>query len=194
MVLLMLQSTIFLICWALILIDQLEKRIFRKCSVHIYSIRPSTFANFQFSALIWSSYERNGRAAIRVASWNLDRMCVEKSSNLGVREVVCRTIFENCLSILCVQEIYEAAALQAICDELNCPKLRRCIEWKDNSRNWKWTTNITDSESIALNGLGLIYDANRCEFLVGESFDIFLGDGDLNEVNTNVAVVDYKTY
>lgn len=134
--------------------------------------------NFSFCC----SYERNGRQAIRIASWNLDRMCLEKSSNLGVREVICRTIFENCLSILCIQEIYQEATLQVICDELNNPKLKRCIEWKDNSKSWKWSTNITNNDNVTLNGLGLIYDANRCEFLINESFEIVFGDYELNKV------------
>lgn len=119
-----------------------------------------------------------------MASWNLDRMCLEKSSNLGVREVVCRTILENRLSILCLQEIYEPAALHAICDELNNPCLRRCIEWKDNSRNWRWLTNDgeSDGDGISLNGLGLIYDAGRCNILNEESFKIPLDSCASDEV------------
>lgn len=40
-------------------------------------------------------YERQGEPAIRVAVWNLHRFTLDKASNLGVREVICRTILEN---------------------------------------------------------------------------------------------------
>lgn len=109
---------------------------------------------------------------------------MEKSSNLGVREVVCRTILENRLSIVCLQEIYESAALQLICDELNSPKLRRCIDWKENPRNWKYLTNISESDSICVNGLGLLYDASRCELVNDECFDIHLTNCALDEVSS----------
>lgn len=141
------------------------------------------YSNF---CILFCRYERNGRPAIRIASWNMDRMCMEKSCNLGVREVVCRTILENCLSILCFQEIYETAALENICNELNDPKLRRCIEWKDNSRKWNYATNITDNENIILNGLGLIYDSSLCTFLSNESFDIQLNCCAKEEVKMNL--------
>jgi hypothetical protein len=39
---------------------------------------------------------------IRVASWNLDRLCLQKSENLGVKEVICRTILENNLTIVSI--------------------------------------------------------------------------------------------
>lgn len=107
---------------------------------------------------------------------------MEKSSNMGVREVVCRTILENRLSIICLQEVYELAAMQMICDELNSPKLRRCNDWKDNSRQWKFITNISDADSICVNGLAILYDASRCELLKGECFEIQLANCESDEV------------
>lgn len=41
------------------------------------------------------TYERDGVRACRLASWNLHQLNVEKITNPGVREVVCRTILEN---------------------------------------------------------------------------------------------------
>lgn len=38
---------------------------------------------------------RKGRPAVRIASWNLSGLCVDKAENPGVREVICRTILEN---------------------------------------------------------------------------------------------------
>lgn len=38
---------------------------------------------------------RNGRKALRITSWNLHAMTLEKVENPGVREVFCRTLLEN---------------------------------------------------------------------------------------------------
>lgn len=100
-------------------------------------------------------------------------MCLDKASNLGVREVVCRTILENRMSIVCLQEVLSPLALQAFCDELNRPRLRRVIEWKANTRNWKYLASTTCANG-KLNGLGFIYDADRCDVVRDECFDISL--------------------
>lgn len=52
-----------------------------------YSHRPILEEDFR--------YERNGVKCCRLASWNLHRLCIDKISNPGVREVICRTILEN---------------------------------------------------------------------------------------------------
>lgn len=57
-----------------------------------YSHRPVVAEDFR--------YERNGNRAIRVASWNLDRMSMAKADNPGVLEVICRTVLENKLSVV----------------------------------------------------------------------------------------------
>lgn len=109
-----------------------------------------------------------------MASWNLDKFSLEKSSNPGVKEVICRTILENKWSIICLQEIVEPSALHNICVELNHPTLRRVIEWKDNTNNWKYVINSTCEEFSSLNGLGFIYNADRCDIEQNECFDIAL--------------------
>lgn len=52
-----------------------------------YSQRP--YVDEQFTK------KRDGRAALRLASWNLTAMTADKAENPGVREVVCRTVLEN---------------------------------------------------------------------------------------------------
>ncbi|XP_059608402.1 endonuclease/exonuclease/phosphatase family domain-containing protein 1-like [Phlebotomus argentipes] len=123
-----------------------------------YSHRPTVEGEFQFS--------RGGRRAIRIASWNLDRLTKAKAENPGVLEVVCRTILENKLSIICLQEVLHGSALARICEELNHPSLRRTIEWRENSRQWKFQTSGRES---LLSGLGFLYDAAQCDFLEAES-------------------------
>ncbi|KAK9721527.1 hypothetical protein QE152_g21528 [Popillia japonica] len=93
-----------------------------------YSPRPLLTEEF--------SYRRNNRDAVRIATWNLHEFTSDKAQNLGVKEVVCRTILENGWSIVCFQEIEDQNALQILCDELNYPKLRRISECKQNSRQW----------------------------------------------------------
>lgn len=119
--------------------------------------------------------ERNGFSTIRLTSWNLDRFDFEKSENLGVKEVICRTILENRLSILCLQEILDPKSLQTICDELNSPTLKRVVEWRENSRNWKCFSNQSCKEGW-LNGLGFIYDADFSQWVDLESTEIYLDD------------------
>lgn len=39
--------------------------------------------------------QRNGKLALRIATWNLQEFTLEKAENPGVKEVICRTILEN---------------------------------------------------------------------------------------------------
>ncbi|ERL91792.1 endonuclease/exonuclease/phosphatase family domain-containing protein 1 [Dendroctonus ponderosae] len=99
---------------------------------------------------------RNGEAAARIGSWNLHKFTQDKATNLGVKEVICRTILENGLSLLAVQGIKEVIALKTICEELNKPTLRRVEEWKENSQNWNFCMlDVHDSQ------LGFIYDSGN---------------------------------
>lgn len=122
------------------------------------------------------NYIRNGHNTLRIASWNLDKFTFEKSDNPGVKEVICRTILENKWSIVCVQEVMEPSALHNICKELNQPSLRRVIEWKDNTKNWKYIANSTCIDSNDINGLGFIYNADRCDLEQDECFEISLAN------------------
>lgn len=100
-------------------------------------------------------------------------MCLEKSSNLGVKEVICRTILENRLTIVCIQEIIDPLALHDLCDELNRPRLRRVAEWKPNTRNWKYAISAGCADG-QLNGLGFIYNADSCDLIREDCLDISL--------------------
>ncbi|CAH2105024.1 unnamed protein product [Euphydryas editha] len=83
-------------------------------------------------------HERDGSKCCRLASWNLHQLSVEKVTNPGVREVICRTILEYKLSLIAIQDVLEERALQMICDELNFPALRRVREWRCNSHTWQY--------------------------------------------------------
>lgn len=45
------------------------------------------------------NYHRQGESAVRIALWNLEKFSYEKACNLGVKEVICRTILENRLVV-----------------------------------------------------------------------------------------------
>ncbi|KAF2897740.1 hypothetical protein ILUMI_08436 [Ignelater luminosus] len=139
-----------------------------------YSYRPIPEEEF--------CYERNGEKALRIASWNLQNLTLEKVQNLGVREVICRTILENRWSIIAVQEIQDVEALKLVCDALNKPHLRRIAEWKNNSRQWNFCmSDLTQSQ------LGFLYDA--C------SGDIGVGLSSLGQTNVDdcqVALAEFK--
>ncbi|RZC35267.1 endonuclease/exonuclease/phosphatase family domain-containing protein 1-like [Asbolus verrucosus] len=112
-----------------------------------YSPRPVLEEVFNFT--------RKGEPAIRFASWNLHDFSMEKANNPGVKEVVCRTILENGLSVIAVQGVLSVTALKLICDELNKPRLRRISEWKDKNHNWNFC--MLDVEGSQL---GFIYDSD----------------------------------
>lgn len=105
--------------------------------------------------------ERNGNLAIRVATWNLQEFSLEKAENPGVKEIVCRTILENSLSVIAVQELVDSVSLKQICDELNSPTLRRVTDWKDNEREWKIALPHDTNEGFkGSHCLGFLYDAS----------------------------------
>ncbi|CAG5048349.1 unnamed protein product [Parnassius apollo] len=102
------------------------------------------------------TYERDGIRCCRLATWNLHQLSIDKITNPGVREVICRTILENKLSIIAIQDVMEPAALKMICEELNCPALRRVRQWRCNSHKWNYCcSERTDSPS-----LGFIYETS----------------------------------
>ncbi|XP_072936370.1 endonuclease/exonuclease/phosphatase family domain-containing protein 1-like [Epargyreus clarus] len=102
-------------------------------------------------------YERDGVTCCRLASWNLHQLSVEKITNPGVREVVCRTILENKLSIIAIQDVVEESALQMICDELNSPSLRRVREWRASSHKWDYCL----PKLSKCRTLGFVYDSSN---------------------------------
>ncbi|XP_071496003.1 endonuclease/exonuclease/phosphatase family domain-containing protein 1-like [Diadema antillarum] len=85
-----------------------------------------------------SSSHRIGR--VRLASWNLQQLTLEKVRNPGVREVICMTILENGLGLLACQDIVDSTALDEVCAELNHPRLGPVKAWSGPRGNW---TSIT---------------------------------------------------
>lgn len=103
---------------------------------------------------------RNGKRALRIATWNLQAFTQEKAENPGVKEVICRTILENSFSVIAVQEIVGTSSLKQICDELNCPTLRRVIDWKDNEREWRFALLHNSNSKKGSPSLGFLYDTS----------------------------------
>ncbi|XP_050685441.1 endonuclease/exonuclease/phosphatase family domain-containing protein 1-like [Leptidea sinapis] len=140
-----------------------------------YSHRPIVEENFM--------YERDGVKCCRLATWNLHQLSIEKVTNPGVREVVCRTILENKLSLIAIQDIIEPMAIKMICEELNAPTLRRVREWRCNTHNWEYcmtqgnecealgfifenSNRSVTIEDVALDQLHLVVEAAEVKRLV----------------------------
>ncbi|KAF7991882.1 hypothetical protein HCN44_010683 [Aphidius gifuensis] len=93
------------------------------------------------------------RKSIRIATWNLNNFNTDKAENHGVMEIICRTILENRLSIIALQEIKSQDALEKLTNELNVPSIKKICDWRENNKKWK---------SIHL-GAGLAILWNSCE-------------------------------
>ncbi|MBN3274501.1 EEPD1 protein, partial [Polyodon spathula] len=80
---------------------------------------------------------RDGKPALRLATWNLQHCSSEKANNPGVREVVCMTLLENGIKLLAVQELADRDALEKLCAELNQSTLPSVRKWKGPRGSWK---------------------------------------------------------
>ncbi|KAK4880532.1 hypothetical protein RN001_008678 [Aquatica leii] len=139
-----------------------------------YSYRPIPEEDF--------CYARNGEKALRIASWNLQNFTLDKAQNLGVREVICRTILENKWSIIAFQEIQDLEALKLICDTLNKPNLRRIGECKNNSKQWSFCmSDLKNSQ------LGFLYDTCNAGVTIGLN-----SIGQSNVDDCQIALADFK--
>ncbi|XP_067906058.1 endonuclease/exonuclease/phosphatase family domain-containing protein 1-like isoform X2 [Heterodontus francisci] len=80
----------------------------------------------------------HGRQVIRIGTWNLQSLTLEKVNNPGVREVICLTLLENGIKLLAIQEVLHEDALDKICLELEKPTIATVQEWKGDRGNWKY--------------------------------------------------------
>nr|XP_042910215.1 endonuclease/exonuclease/phosphatase family domain-containing protein 1 [Parasteatoda tepidariorum]XP_042910216.1 endonuclease/exonuclease/phosphatase family domain-containing protein 1 [Parasteatoda tepidariorum] len=76
------------------------------------------------------------RPVLRLGSWNLQDFAVQKARNPGVQEVICRSILENGINLLAVQEVASREALSLIASELNEPKLYSVQSWRGDRGKW----------------------------------------------------------
>ncbi|GAB6027342.1 Endonuclease/exonuclease/phosphatase domain-containing protein 1 [Chamberlinius hualienensis] len=107
-------------------------------------------------------FKRNGQPALRLGSWNLEQFTLAKVGNLGVIEVVCRTILENGVSLVAFQDVKDPLAVERLCDELNSPYLDKVKSWVGSTGVWKCHV----SESVSVDGqeaeyLAFLYDTCR---------------------------------
>ncbi|CAL8297296.1 unnamed protein product [Lota lota] len=80
---------------------------------------------------------RDGRAVVRLATWDLQCCSCEKANNPGVKEVVCMTLLENDIKVLAVQDLLDREALDKFCVELNQGTLASVRRWKGPRGQWK---------------------------------------------------------
>ncbi|KAM6958818.1 endonuclease/exonuclease/phosphatase family domain-containing protein 1 [Aplochiton taeniatus] len=84
-----------------------------------------------------SSGIRDGKAVVRVATWNLQCCSCDKANNPGVKEVVCMTLLENDIKLLAVQDLVDRDALDKFCVELNQGTLASVRRWTGPRGLWK---------------------------------------------------------
>ncbi|XP_048849378.1 LOW QUALITY PROTEIN: endonuclease/exonuclease/phosphatase family domain-containing protein 1-like [Brienomyrus brachyistius] len=80
---------------------------------------------------------RDGKAVVRVATWNLQCCSNEKANNPGVKEVVCMTLLENDIKLLAVQDLADRDSLEKFCVELNQGTLPSVQKWGGPRGTWK---------------------------------------------------------
>ncbi|XP_071957379.1 endonuclease/exonuclease/phosphatase family domain-containing protein 1-like [Antedon mediterranea] len=100
--------------------------------------------------------EKNGRPVVRIASWNLGQCTLEKYCNLGVKEVLVRTILENGFGLIAVQDVWQTHVLAQLCLELN-----RVVESLGQHGNWRSVTSDPVYEGAqGFEYLGFLWNAD----------------------------------
>lgn len=95
-----------------------------------------------------------------VALWNLAGLTVDKASNLGVLEVVCRTALENRIAIVACQEICSRDALDLVVREMNNPQLGPIASWEPPDRKWDQSTPLPALGPVGLFS-GFLYSGSH---------------------------------
>lgn len=106
---------------------------------------------------------RDGRAVLRVATWNLQRCSNDKANNPGVKEVVCMTLLEHDIKILAIQDLADREALDKICGELNQPILPSVKKWAEPRGAWRCCVSDTPTgqSSKGVHYSGFLWDSSR---------------------------------
>nr|CAD7432955.1 unnamed protein product [Timema monikensis] len=191
--------------------DLLKVRTHLKCGKRVVSSQSAHVENGFFPAVdvfeLLSAYShrpvareefhhlRNEKLALRLGTWNLHQLTVEKVENAGVRETICRTILENgaqpftcsgCIRVCVVQEVVDELALRKVCEELNYPTLRRVAEWKGNEREWKFCVSASG------HGLGFLYDSSCDVVLLGQKELFITGAGASSSSPVEAVLATFK--
>ncbi|XP_064836146.1 endonuclease/exonuclease/phosphatase family domain-containing protein 1-like [Oncorhynchus masou masou] len=117
---------------------------------------------------------REGKAVVRVATWNLQNCSCEKANNPGIKEVVCMTLLENDIKLLAVQDLVDREALDKFCVELNQGSLDSVRKWRGPRGVWK---SIVSEKPTGLFNKGVSYSG----FLWDSSSGIDLKDASVLE-------------
>ncbi|KAM4630386.1 endonuclease/exonuclease/phosphatase family domain-containing protein 1 [Polymixia lowei] len=105
---------------------------------------------------------RDGKAVVRVATWNLQCCSCDKANNPGVKEVVCMTLLENDIKLLAVQDLVDREALDKFCVELNQGTLASVRKWKGTRGLWKSVVSEkpTGHSSKGVSYSGFLWDSS----------------------------------
>lgn len=109
------------------LFDEASKAIYDFLSDHCH--RPIVEEVF--------NYSRNDKPAIRIAVWNMEGLTIQKVRNPGVQEVICRTILENGISLIALQDVTSDLPLSLLATELSYPQQKKVSSWMGERGKWK---------------------------------------------------------
>ncbi|XP_076370628.1 endonuclease/exonuclease/phosphatase family domain-containing protein 1-like isoform X3 [Tachypleus tridentatus] len=107
-------------------LDESSKELYSFLSDHCH--RPIIEETF--------NYLRNGKPVIRIGVWNLEGLTLEKVCNPGIQEIICRTILENGLTIIALQDVPSEVALTLLVTELNNPQQKLVRSWMGVKGKW----------------------------------------------------------
>lgn len=104
----------------------------------------------------------DGRRVIRVATWNLQRLNLDKVNNPGVREVICMTLLEQGIKLLAIQEVLHEDALDKLCSEFEKPTIAALQEWKTDRGSWKYVVleNPEGQEEKEMERVAFLWDSS----------------------------------
>ncbi|XP_022241052.1 endonuclease/exonuclease/phosphatase family domain-containing protein 1-like isoform X1 [Limulus polyphemus] len=121
------------------------------------------------------NYLRNGKPVIRIGVWNLEGLTVEKVRNPGIQEIICRTILENGLTIIALQDVPSEVALTLLVTELNNPQQKLVRSWVGVKGKW---SGVIPELPLRSGSSGFLFDTSHGVELQDASLLILPKDDD----------------
>ncbi|GCB62788.1 endonuclease/exonuclease/phosphatase family domain-containing protein 1-like [Scyliorhinus torazame] len=104
----------------------------------------------------------DGKKVVRIGTWNLQSLTLDKVNNPGVREVICLTLLENGIKLLAIQEVLHEDVLDKMCLELEKPTIATVQEWTGDRGRWKYVVLDTSQgqEKQGVERVAFLWDTN----------------------------------
>ncbi|XP_051884330.1 endonuclease/exonuclease/phosphatase family domain-containing protein 1-like [Pristis pectinata] len=136
-----------------------------------------------------------GRKVIRVGTWNLQGLNLDKVNNPGVREVICMTLLEHGIKLLAIQEVLHEDALDKVCLEFEKPTITALQEWKDSRGCWKYVVleNPPGQEEKEIERVAFLWDSSAgLELNQAVSLEVLLEQNNGNQPYNQPVLACFK--